>query len=114
MVDESIHNNPQDLVEKIFLRMEEKFDNVYCNMALLMVTLTNNIIPFGKVGGSNSEVKLGENEDLKKESRKEFEKEKPSSNVITPSQSLFKMEVKMDIKPYQGDIYVIKLNHWLQ
>jgi hypothetical protein len=50
----------------------------------------------------------------KKESRKEPKKEKPSSSAITPSQPLFKMEVKVDIKPYQGEIDVVKLNHWLQ
>jgi hypothetical protein len=50
----------------------------------------------------------------KKEPKKEPEKEKPSSSVITSSQSLFKMEVKVDIKPYQGEIDVVKLNHWLQ
>jgi len=27
---------------------------------------------------------------------------------------MFKMEEKMDIKPYQGDIYAIKMNHWSQ
>jgi hypothetical protein len=43
----------------------------------------------------------------------ELEKEKPSSNVITSSQSLFKMEEKVDIKHYQGVIDVVKFNHWL-
>jgi hypothetical protein len=42
------------------------------------------------------------------------EKEKPSSSSITRSQPLFKIEVKMVIMPYQGEIDVVKLNHWLQ
>jgi hypothetical protein len=33
---------------------------------------------------------------------------------VNPSQSLFKMEEKVDIKPYQDDIEALKLNHWLQ
>ena len=33
---------------------------------------------------------------------------------MNPSRSLFKMEVKVDIKPYQGEINALKLNHWLQ
>jgi hypothetical protein len=84
-------------------------------MALLMVALVNKFGPFGEVGGSNLEVGLDDksryNEDSKKELKKEPEKEKPSSSVITSSQSLFKMEVKVDIKPYQGEIDAIKLNH---
>jgi hypothetical protein len=40
---------------------------------------------------------LRDQEDPKKESHKEPEKEKLSSSVVNPSQSLFKMEVKMDI-----------------
>jgi hypothetical protein len=49
-----------------------------------------------------------------KESWKESEKEQSSSSVMNPSQSLFKMEVKVDINPYQGEIDALKLNHWLQ
>jgi hypothetical protein len=118
MVDESIHNNPWDAVEERFVRLEEKVVDISCNMALLMVALVNKFGPFGEVGGSNSEVgldeKLGDSEDPEKELKKEPEKEKPSSSAITPSQPLFKMEVKVDIKPYQGEIDVVKLNHWLQ
>jgi hypothetical protein len=34
---------------------------------------------------------------------------------MNPSQSLFNMEVEVDINPYQGDsIDALKLNHWLQ
>jgi hypothetical protein len=69
-------------------------------------------------GGSNSEIrsegKLGDQEDSGKESWKESEKEQLSSSVVNPSQSLFKMEVKVDINPYQGEIDALKLNHWLQ
>jgi hypothetical protein len=87
-------------------------------MALLMAALVSNLIPFGKVGGSNSEFvsngKLGDSEDLEKESKKELEKEKSCSSTITPSQTLFKMEAKVDINPYQREIDVVKLNHWLQ
>jgi hypothetical protein len=53
----------------------------------------------------------GDNEDPEKESRKEPKKEQSSSSTINPSQSLFKMEEKVDIKPYQGEIDALKLNH---
>jgi len=46
--------------------------------------------------------------------KKELEKEKPSSSAITTSQTLFERESKVDIKPYQDEINVVKLNHWLQ
>jgi len=73
--------------------------------------------PFGEVSNSNLEVVLSEkveyNEDLENESKKELKKEQPSSSAITPLQSLFKMEAKLDIKPYQGEINVVKLNNWL-
>jgi hypothetical protein len=36
------------------------------------------------------------------------------SSSITSSQSLFKLEVKVNIKPYQGEIDAIKLNQWWQ
>jgi hypothetical protein len=97
--------------------MEEKVIDISCNMAFLMVALLNKFGPFRDVGNSNSEVGLGEklrdNKDPKKEPKKEQEKEKPSSSVITSSQSLFKMEAKVDIKPYQGETDVVKLNQWL-
>ena len=34
--------------------------------------------------------------------------------MSTPSWSIFNVKVKVDIKPYQGDIDALKLNHWLQ
>jgi hypothetical protein len=37
-----------------------------------------------------------------------------NTSAITSSQSLFKVEAKVDIKPYQGEIDVVKLNQWLQ
>jgi len=58
-------------------------------MALLIAYLASNLGPFGEVGGSNSKIrskgKLGNNEDLENELRKEPEKEHPSSSAITPS-----------------------------
>jgi hypothetical protein len=32
---------------------------------------------------------------------------------MNPSYSLFKMEEKLDINPYQGDIDALKMSHWL-
>jgi hypothetical protein len=108
MVDEFFHKNPPDLPKEIFVRLEEKVDDISHNMTLCMVALSNKLIPFEEVRGSNSKIrsegKLRDNEDQEKELRKETEKENPSSSAITPSWSLFKMEVKVDIKPYQGDI----------
>jgi hypothetical protein len=51
---------------------------------------------------------------LRKESQKELEKEQSSSSAMNPSQSIFKMEEKVDINPHQGEIDALKLNHWLQ
>jgi hypothetical protein len=118
MADESSHNNPQDAAEERFVRLEEQVVDISRNMALLMEAVDNKFRPFREVGSSNSEVvsdeKLGDSEDPKKELKKDLEKEQPSSSAITPSQPLFKMEAKVDIKPCQGEIDVVKLNHSLQ
>jgi hypothetical protein len=80
-----------------------KFPDISHNMNLLMVALASKLRPFRDDGGSNSEIrlegKLGDQEDSGKESWKEYEKEKLSSSAMNPSQSLFNMEVKVDIKP---------------
>ena len=60
-----------------------------------------------KIGGSNLVIGLDEN--LEKELRNELKKERPSSSN-TSSQSIFKLEEKVGIKPYQGEIDSIKLN----
>jgi hypothetical protein len=57
--------------------------------------------------------KLRDSEDREKESKKELEKEQPSSSAIT-SQPLFQMEVKVSIKIYKGETDIVKLNHRLQ
>ena len=117
MADESVHNNPRDPTEEIFVRLEEQVTGISRNTSL-MAALARKLIPFREVGGSNLEIrsdgKLGDNEDLEKELWNELDKEQPSSSTINPSQSLFKMEAKVDIKPYQGEIDALKLNHWLQ
>lgn len=43
MAIESIHNNPQDLAEEIFSRLEAQVVDISCNMNLLMVALANEI-----------------------------------------------------------------------
>jgi hypothetical protein len=78
------------------------------------VDLENLFGPLWKVGGYNSKARFEDNEDPKKELKEELEKEQPSSNVIIPSQTLFKMEVKVEIETYQGDLAFVYLNHWLQ
>jgi hypothetical protein len=89
MVDEFFHKNPPDLPKEIFVRLEKKIDDISRNMTLCMVALSNNIIPFAEVGGFNSKIvskeKLRDNEDQEKELRKELEKEKPISSLITRS-----------------------------
>jgi hypothetical protein len=89
MEDEFINKNPRYVVEDIFVRLEEKFTDISRKMALIMAALVNMFGPFGEVGGSNLEVgsdeKLGDIEDLGKESKKEPKKKNPSSNTITSS-----------------------------
>jgi hypothetical protein len=87
-------------------------------MSLLMAALASKLKLFEEVGSSNLEIgsdgKPRYNKDPEKESQKEPEKEQSSSSTINPSQSLFKMEAKVDIKPYQDEINALKSNHWLQ
>jgi hypothetical protein len=118
MADESVHNNPQYLAEERFARLEDQVVDISHNMSLLIMALANKFGLFREVGGLNLEIgsdeKWGDNEDPEKESQKEPKKEQSSSSTINPSQSLFKMEAKVDIKPYQCEIDALKLNHWLQ
>lgn len=117
MVDESSCVNPQDEGEKIFSNIEEHVYEIFHKMVSLKVALENRFGPFMDFGGFNLDTGLAEKseeiKDPENESKKELEKEQPSSSAITP-QYLFKMEAKVDIKPYQSEIDVIKLNHWLQ
>ena len=50
-------------------------------------------------------------EETKNQSKKGPEKDQPSSSVVNHSQSLFKMELKVDINSYQSEIDTQKLNH---
>jgi hypothetical protein len=85
MVDESVHNNPQDLVER-FVRLEAQVTNINHNMNLLMVSLASNLESFGDDGGSNLEIrsegKSRDHEDPKKGSWKEYEKEISQVQVL--------------------------------
>jgi hypothetical protein len=89
MADMFVHNNPRYPIEEIFARLEEKFVDMSHNMSLLKATLASNLISFREVGGSKSDIRLdgkfGDNEDPKKESWKEYKKERSSSNTIKPS-----------------------------
>jgi len=61
-----------------------------------------------------SEGRMGDLEEKKRESTKELGNDQPSSIYMNHSQSSFKMEVKVDIKPYQGEINSLKLKKWLE
>jgi hypothetical protein len=54
MADEFVHNNPRDLVEERFERLEAQFVNINHNMNLLMKTLARKLGLFGDDGDSNS------------------------------------------------------------
>jgi hypothetical protein len=56
MADEFGHNNPRDLIEERFVRLEEKFIEISHNVPLLMVALVRKIKPFEEVGGLNSNI----------------------------------------------------------
>jgi len=87
MVDESVNNNLRDTAKERFVRLEEKVSDIFCNMSLLMETLSRKFKPFREVGGSKSmigsEGKMRDNEDPKKESMKESEKAQPFSSSIS-------------------------------
>jgi len=94
-----------------FSKLKAQFANISHNMTILIAMLEHKFGCFGELGSSNSKAslnrKFGENK--AQESKKDPKKERPNSNAITSSQSLFKMDVKVDIKPYQREIDV-KLN----
>lgn len=80
-----------------------------------MEELSNTVGIFGEDGGSNGEEKLkggsGDWEDVENQPKKEPGRDQSSSSVV--NQSMFKMEVKVDIKPYHDDIDALKLKQWL-
>lgn len=51
----------------------------------------------------------GYREDADNQLKKELGKDQPSLSVV--NQSLFKVEAKVNIKPYHGEINALKLNH---
>ena len=87
--------------EQRFTKLEIQIIDISFNMSILMVALESKFGPFDDFGGSKSKIGLEGNledrDDLEKETRKEFEKEKPSSSSITLSTYLFNMEVKVNI-----------------
>ena len=104
--------NIQGMIQRrYFSLLEEQVAKICHNTMILMVSLERYFIPFEDFSNSNlkfsSNRKFGDNKDLEKEPNNK----RPSSNV-TSSQYLFKVEEKMDIKPYQCDIDVIYLNKW--
>jgi hypothetical protein len=100
-----------------FSKLESQVIDISSKMATLMATLENKFGSLGS-GRSNSEVgsykKSRDNENPKKELKRDPNKERLSLSAITSSQYLFKVEVKVDIKPCQDEIDVLKLNRWLQ
>jgi hypothetical protein len=53
MSDEFVHKNPRDPAKERFVRLEEKFIDIYHDMSLFMMALTSKIRPFREVGCSN-------------------------------------------------------------
>jgi len=114
MVDEFV-NNSRDPIEEKFLGLEAQVLDIKCNVNLLMVILNNNLGLFIEYGCSNTEVqskgRSRDQEEIENKPKKGPKKDQPSFSGMKHSQSLFKMEVKVDIKLYQGEIDTLKLNH---
>lgn len=79
--------------------MEAQVVDISHNMMILMETLESKFKPFKKFGRSHSNTCSNKKSRDKGDPKKEPNKEGPSSNIIS-SQSLFKMERKLDNKPY--------------
>eukprot|EP00253_Pinus_taeda_P034565 PITA_34565 len=113
MGDEFV-NEPCDPAELRFSQLKEQVADINRNVNLLMAALSNKLGIFGEEGGSNAEDKSEggseDREDVDDQSKKEPGKDQPSSSFV--NQSLFKVEAKVDIKPYHGEIDALKLNHW--
>ena len=85
MANESIHKNPQDLAEEIFVRMKEKFTNISRNMSVLMEALASKLVLFGEVGGLNSEIRIDEKLGvMKTPKRSHRNNSRKSSRVLLP------------------------------
>jgi hypothetical protein len=106
-------SNPRDESKDRFVNMEAQISNIACNMVILIATLERNFRPFKEFGSSKSDTsskkKYKDKEEPNKEIEKDPKKERPNYN-ITSSHSLFKLEAKVDIKPYQGEIDAFNLN----
>lgn len=59
-------------------------------------------------------MRLEDQGEMENQSKKGPKKDKSSLSVMNQSKSLFKIEEKIHIKSYHGEIDGMKLNHWLQ
>ena len=98
-----------------FSWLKEQVVDINRNVNLLMAALRNKLWIFREEGGSNAKDKSkggsGDREDTDNQPKKEPGKDQPSSSVM--NQSLFKVEEKVDIKPYHRNINIFNPNHWL-
>lgn len=82
-----------------------------------MSSLTNKLGIFREDVGfiivEKLEGRLGDREETKIQPKKGPKKYQPSLSDMNHSQSIFKMEAKVDINSYHGNIDALKLNHWL-
>jgi hypothetical protein len=112
MVDE-YSNNPRDDSKERFSKLEAQVFDISHNMEILMVSLESKFKPLNEFHSSNLYVGFERKFGDKEEHEKEPEKGRSISN-ITSSLSMVKVEAKVDIKPYQHEIDVTKMNQWLQ
>ena len=101
------------------MKVEEKFNCISHNMAILTVSLWNKFELFKEFGstklefGSVEKKNLDTDEYREMDLKKELEVERSISSTITSSQSLFEVEEKVDINPSKDESFSIKFNQWL-
>ncbi len=96
--------------------LEQQFADINRNINILMDAFNNRMGIFEEYGGSNAVDKSEQGSkywgEKKNHSKKEPKKDQPILSHV--NQSLFKIEEKIILKLYHGEIDALKFNHWLQ
>lgn len=104
MIDKLEYDNSRHLTKERLEQLEVQVIDINCNANLLIVVLTNKLKLLKKDGGANAKFRLEGNQGIRKNQRS-LGKPKKSSRfyALNHSQSLFKMEAKVDIKMYYSE-----------
>jgi hypothetical protein len=103
----------QRMTWRTFKKWESEVFNIPCNMVILMLVPKRKFKAFRVPATLSWTLALTRNLKVKKNKRRLSQRKRdkvPTSHLPI----VFKVEEKVDIKSYEGEINIVKLNQWLQ